>query len=125
LALASLNDDHVKRAAHKITSELSNRDGLGMLLLIFAGMCYLIADEYNWAIGGFVFLLFVTILELSYRLWCKKELDETTALMARELKALMLPPSEDESESDKRRRMRWFQTRLTYFLDWLSSKNRR
>ena len=58
-----------------LKDELRDRNdqfAYGTLILIFLGVCYLIADAYNWRIAGLIFILLVIILELSYRLTKKK-----------------------------------------------------
>ena len=57
-----------------LRDELRNRNdgyGYGMFLLLFLGICYLIADAYNLRIATLVFILLVAVLELSYRLSIK------------------------------------------------------
>jgi hypothetical protein len=39
-----------------------------ILILLFAGTSYLVAEEHGWAISAFIFLLESVILELGYRL---------------------------------------------------------
>jgi len=41
---------------------------MGMFILFFLGISYLIADAYNWRMGALVFVLLVVIWELAYRL---------------------------------------------------------
>ncbi|MGA9365481.1 MAG: hypothetical protein WBW16_14050 [Bacteroidota bacterium] len=89
--MANLNDEEQKRAdkwARNLRDELSQRDSFAywMFVLIFLGMCYLIGDEYNWVIGGFIFVLLVAVLELSYRLRKKKELEPEGTSAAAEQK---------------------------------------
>ena len=42
--------------------------GYGMILLVIAGVSWLIADAHGWPIGIFAFVLMVAVIELSYRL---------------------------------------------------------
>ena len=54
-----------------LREELRQRNdgyGMGMFVLFFLGISYLIADAYNWRIGALVFVLLVVIWELAYRL---------------------------------------------------------
>ena len=54
-----------------LRDELASRNdgfGYGVFILVFLGICYLIGDAYNFGIASLLFLLLLTVLELTYRL---------------------------------------------------------